>query len=381
MTDNHQNKGYKFGPTTGSIATATALSSLKLLVNNEKTEVVQIKTPEDKLDIFIDSCMKLSDNIAKSSGHKYPYDDPDVTVNVEIYSTVEIKDKSEVNIDFNNPLIDNEDNVIIYGGYGIGKVTKKGFQIPVGEYAINPVPRKMIKENLKPYVPKGKIAIVTVDIPEGEELAKRTMNPRIGIKGGISVLGTTGIARSMNTQAYKDSLIIPLDVAIAEGYEDLVYVPGNIGDMIANRILDVGIDQVIQTGNFLGYMFEEAQKRGINKLTLVGHIGKLIKLAGGIYNTKHTVADGRREIFAAHTGICGGSTDLIKKIYSSKTTEGAIINLRKEKMDKIVLNSIADAIKERVSNSFDINLNVIIVNMKGEILNTNYTKELLKKQD
>lgn len=380
MCRNHQNKGYKFGPTTGSIATATALSSLKMLTEDKKTEIVQIKTPKEKLDIFIDSVKKESDNKAISSAHKYPYDDPDVTVNIEIYATVELVDKSSYKIGHGNPLIDKEDNVIINGGCGVGRVTKNGLQIPIGEYAINPVPRKMIKENLKEHVPEDKLAIVTINIPEGEKIAKRTMNPRIGIEGGISILGTTGIARSMSTKAYKDSLLIPLNVAIAEKYNDLIYVPGNIGEKIANRILDIHPDQVIQTTNFVGYMFEEAEKRNITRLTLVGHIGKLVKLAGGIFNTKHSIADGRREIFAAHTGICGGSTKLIQEVYKSKTTEEIIDLLKKDNLDVAVLNSIADAIKERVKDRFDIDLNVIIVNMKGEILNTNYTKELLKKE-
>ncbi|OWT33253.1 cobalamin biosynthesis protein CbiD [Methanobrevibacter sp. 87.7] len=378
MKNNTSKKGYKFGPTTGSIATACALASLKKLLNNEEIAIVQIKTPQEKLDIFLDSCKKITTNKAKASAHKYPYDDPDVTVNIEIITEVELVDKNSINIDYNNPLISKEDNVIIKAGCGIGKVTKKGLQIPIGEYAINPVPRKMIKENLKNIVPNNKIAIVTIYIPKGEKLAKRTMNPRIGIIGGISVLGTTGIARSMSTKAYKDSLLIPLNIAIEEGYKDLIFVPGNIGEKIANKILDINPDQVIQMTNFVGFIFEEAEKRGIKKAELVGHIGKLVKLAGGIFNTKHSIADGRREIFAAHTGICGADTETIKDVYKCKTTEEIIEILKKKDLDIIVLNSIADAIRERVKDRFDIELNVIIVDMEGNILNSNYNKRLLK---
>lgn len=379
MKDNTSKKEYKFGPTTGSIATACALASLKTIINNEEISIVQIKTPQEKLDIFLDSCQKIKNNKAKASAHKYPYDDPDVTVNVEIITEVEILSKDSASIDYSSPLISKEDKVIIKAGCGIGKVTKKGLQIPIGEYAINPVPRKMIKENLKNLVPKDKIAIVTIYIPEGENLAKRTMNPRIGIVGGISVLGTTGIARSMSTKAYKDSLLIPLNIAIGEGHKNLIFVPGNIGEKIAKKILNINPDQIIQMTNFVGFVLEEAEKRGVKKAILLGHIGKLVKLAGGIFNTKHSIADGRREIFAAHTGICGADTETIKEVYSRKTTEEIIEILKKKNLDVIVLNSIADSIRERVKDRFDIDLNVIIVDMEGNILNSNYTKDLLKK--
>lgn len=379
MKDNTSKKGYKFGPTTGSIATACALASLKTIINNEEISIVQIKTPQEKLDIFLDSCQKIKNNKAKASAHKYPYDDPDVTVNVEIITEVEILSKDSASIDYSSPLISKEDKVIIKAGCGIGKVTKKGLQIPIGEYAINPVPRKMIKENLKNLVPKDKIAIVTIYIPEGENLAKRTMNPRIGIVGGISVLGTTGIARSMSTKAYKDSLLIPLNIAIGEGHKNLIFVPGNIGEKIAKKILNINPDQIIQMTNFVGFVLEEAEKRGVKKAILLGHIGKLVKLAGGIFNTKHSIADGRREIFAAHTGICGADTETIKEVYSCKTTEEIIEILKKKNLDVIVLNSIADSIRERVKDRFDIDLNVIIVDMEGNILNSNYTNDLLKK--
>lgn len=379
MDKNNQEKDIKSGPTTGSIATATALASLKRIISDEEISIVQINTPKEKLDIFLDSCRLVCENKAISSGHKYPYDDPDVTVNIEIITTVELLNFDEYMPDYDNPLIDKEDNVIIKAGEGIGKVTKKGLQIPIGEYAINPVPRQMIKDNLSKYVPENKIAIVTINIPEGEEIAKRTMNPRIGIVGGISILGTTGIARSMSTKAYKDSLLIPLDVAIAEEYDDIIFVPGNIGEKIAEKILDINEDQIIQMTNFAGFMFEEAAKRKIRKLTLLGHIGKLVKLGGGIFNTKHSVADGRREIFAAHTGLCGGSTDIIKEVYSCKTTEEIIEILKKYDLDKIVLDSINDAIIKRVQDRFNISLNVIIVDMEANILNSNYDDKLIKE--
>ena len=163
----------------------------------------------------------------------------------------------------------------------------------------------MIKENLEKILPSNKVAKVIISIPKGEEISSKTMNPRLGIVNGISILGTTGIARSMDNTAYKNSIVTQIDVAIAEKVENLVFVPGNIGEKLALKDLNIRKEEIIQTGNFIGFMFEEAKKRGINSFTLFGHIGKLVKLAGGIFNTKHAVADGRCEIFAAHTALVG----------------------------------------------------------------------------
>ena len=142
--------------------------------------------------------------------------------------------------------------------------------------------------------------------------------------------------------------------------------------------LNVKKGEIIQTGNFIGFMFEEAKKRGISSFTLFGHIGKLVKLAGGIFNTKHAVADGRCEIFAAHAALVGCGKEVIVKIFEAKTTEEIINILKKEKLDTMVLNSIANAIKRKCLNRFDLELNVILVDMEGNILNTNYDNRLIR---
>ena len=279
----------------------------------------------------------LSSFKAQACAHKNPYNDPDVTVNLEIFATVELLDK-----------LDKESNVIITGGEGVGKVTKPGLQIPVGEYAINPVPRSMIIRNLEEKVPEGKVAKVTISIPEGVEIARKTMNPKLGIVGGISVLGTTGIARSMSSDAYKNSIVTQIDVALASKINDLVFVPGNIGEKLALKKLDVDKEQIIQTGNFVGFMFEEAEKRGVKKFTYFGHMGKLIKVAGGIFDTKHAVADGRREIMVTHAALCGADRESLQKLYDSKTTDDMMDILDDIGLSVEVSNSIAFAIHERL---------------------------------
>lgn len=355
------NKNDYIGVTTGSVATACALTALQTITLSKNIYAVKIDTPTESLDILIDTCEKLSNNSAIAKSHKYPYNDPDVTVNMTIIATVELVDKT------------GEDIVSITGGRGVGKVTKPGLQIPVGEYAINPVPRKMIVNNLKDFVPEGKCAKVEIAIPEGEKIAKKTLNPKLGIVGGISILGTTGIARSMSSQAYKDSIVCQLDVAVASDFDDFVFVPGNIGEKLALKNLNISKDQIIQTGNYVGFMFEEAKKRGINNFTLFGHIGKLIKIAGGIFNTKHSVADGRKEIMMAHAGLNGANQETIQKLFKSKTTEEMIYILEEANLKYDVLNSLALAIKTRSKDRFDLDINVILVDMEGNYLNNNYS--------
>ncbi|WP_458404840.1 cobalt-precorrin-5B (C(1))-methyltransferase CbiD [Methanobrevibacter sp.] len=353
-TDNYM------GVTTGTVATACSLAALDAILDSPDIACVKVETPKKTLDIIIDECKKVNDVKAYAVAHKNPYNDPDVTVDLAIVSTVELLDKTS------------ESNVIITGGEGVGKITKPGLQIPVGDYAINPVPRRMIVENLKDKIPSGKMVKVTISIPEGAKIAKKTMNPKLGIIGGISVLGTTGIARSMSSDAYKNSIVTQLDVALATDVNELVFVPGNIGEKLALKKLDITKEQIVQTGNYVGFMFEEAEKRGITKFTFFGHMGKLIKVAGGIFNTKHAVADGRREIMVAHAALCGASQKDLQRLFDSKTTDDMMDILNELNISVEVSNSIADAIKQRCLQRFDLDLNVILVDMEGNYLNNNF---------
>ena len=165
------------GVTTGTIATACSLAALDAILDTPDIACVKVETPKKVLDIIIDECKLISSFKACAVAHKNPYNDPDVTVDLAIISTVELFDKT-----------DEEDNIIITGGEGVGIITKPGLQIPVGDYAINPGPRRMIVKNLADKIPDGKVAKVTISIPEGREIARKTMNPKLGIVDGISVL-------------------------------------------------------------------------------------------------------------------------------------------------------------------------------------------------
>ncbi len=305
----------------------------------------------------------ISTDIAQATVKKPTYNDPDVTRGIEIISEV--------------TLTNNKDKIEIIGGDGVGTVTKPGLQIPVGEVAINPVPRQMIRENLKKYIPKDKGVIVKIIIPKGKELAPKTMNSRLGIINGISILGTTGIARPMSSKAYMDSLKVQIDVAVANDYKDLLFVPGNIGTRIANEKLVIKEDQIIEMSNFVGFMLDEANKTNkINNILLFGHAGKLIKIAAGIFNTKQSIADARREIMTAYTALVGADIDTIKNIYNSNTTEDMIEILDKKGITEDVFELIADKIVDLCNLKYNINFNAVIVKMDGTILTPSRFKNL-----
>jgi cobalt-precorrin-5B (C1)-methyltransferase len=348
-------KGKQYGITTGSAATAAALAALLSL--NQQHDQVKIKTPLGELEIEVESSKKLTDTHGRAAVIKRPYDDPDVTKNLKIVADIYINDKK---------------GVVLKGGEGVGMVTKPGLQVPVGQPAINPVPQAMIKSNLQDFLPPGKGAEVIISIPAGAELAQKTLNPRLGVVGGISILGTTGIARSMNSESYRKSFKCQIDVAVAEGYRELVFVPGNIGERIAREILDVHEDQIIQMGNFVGFMLSEASQSGVQSIILLGHAGKIIKLAAGIFNTKHSTADGRREIIAAHAALSGADNDVVRDIFESNTTEDMINILNDKNLVKPVFNSIALSIKDRCQERYDMEFDVIIAKMDGSVLNSNH---------
>ncbi|KZX14601.1 cobalt-precorrin-5B (C(1))-methyltransferase CbiD [Methanobrevibacter filiformis] len=358
----------KTGLSTGTIATASSIAAIKVLLGNEpNVKVTDVISPEGIISsVQIKESLKLNEITAQASAIKFDYNDPDITVNHEIISKVKLFDKNS-DIPLNKEL--HSEDIIIVGGDGVGIITKHGLQLPIGSYAINPIPRSMIIKNLKKYLPKNKRALVTITIPEGEELAKKTMNPRLGIIRGLSILGTTGIAISRSNEAYKKSLVYQLSIAMAYKYEELIFVPGNIGEKYALKHFNVNKDQIIQMGNYVGFMLKKAKEYGINKIILLGHIGKLIKIAGGIFNTQNKIADTRREIMSAHTALCGADTETVEKIFNSTTTEEMLAILRKKDMDKAVLKNINKSIVDICKERFNIDIELILIDMKGNKLN------------
>ncbi len=346
-------KKYRMGYTTGSAAAGAAKAATEMLMTGQLKENVKIVTPAGiELDLKLLS-VELNSCYARAAIIKDAGDDPDVTDGIKIYARV-----GKIS----------EDKVVIKGGQGVGKVTKPGLPIAVGKAAINPVPRKMIKKAVKEVLPAGQGVKVIIEIPAGEEIARKTFNSKLGIKGGISILGTTGIVEPMSRSAYRESLAVELKQAVALGYKELVFVFGNHGKKIAIK-LGYKEEKIIRMSNFVGYMLDQCLNLDINKILLIGHIGKIVKVAGGIYNTHSKEADARMEIIAAHAALYGAQKRVIKEIFAANTAEEAgdilLENNFKEVFNYIAKRVVA-RVKERVNNKFIISS--IVFSMEKGIL-------------
>lgn len=323
-------KNLKCGFTTGSTAAAAAKAATELLINNEYYENIELILPSGQKLIIETKFLEKHENYALCSIIKDAGDDPDITNGVEIFVKV-CKTK--------------ENEVKIKGGIGVGKVTKKGLAIEIGESAINPVPRQMIIENLNEYIKDRDFGLeVEVSVPNGEALTKRTLNGKLGIIGGISILGTTGIVKPMSEEAFKKSIDIEFDVILSEfEKKEIVFTFGNYGKKFAIEKLGINEKEILITSNFLGYLLERASNKNIEKIKIIGNIGKVIKVAGGIFHTHSRVADGRLEILTANALLCGEKRENLIKIMNSNTTEEAIDYIE----NKEVFSFLADKVKEK----------------------------------
>lgn len=364
-------KKSKFGYTTGSCATAGAYSALYYLKFGKKLDYVEIENLNgDKLIIPIKKIEKLDDNRARAVVVKDAGEDIDITNGVEVITEVVLKKGKR--------------EVVIKGGEGVGIVTKDGLQVKKGEYAINPKPKEMIKTNLLKLLNDNEMVEVIISIPKGKELSKKTLNPKLGIIGGLSILGTTGIVRPMSNEAYMNSLVPQIDVALANGFKRLIFVPGNIGVRFAKQILKAKDEEIIEVSNFWGFMLDKAKEKGVKEIIILGHAGKIIKLSGGIYNTHSKVADCRNEILTAYSSLFIDDKEDLKKILYSNTTEEVLKILEKRGVLKDVFNLIAKRVVERVSERWNgIKFGCIIVDMKGNILGSYPTdlKLIIKNKD
>lgn len=335
-------KQLRYGYTTGSCAAAGTKAALEMYLSQEIRLSINIDTPKGwPLDLVLHD-QQFSQNEASCSVIKDAGDDPDITNGIKIFSKI---------------MPSHRNGIIFLGGIGVGTVTSVGLSIPPGEPAINPVPREMMTREigkvLEKYQHLGKTDlpqgwIVEISIPQGEELAKRTFNPKLGIVGGLSVVGTSGIVEPMSEDALKASLKLELAILKAKGVQEIIFVPGNYGKDFA---LGLGLseDNLVKTSNFMGFMLDEAERMGFEKILVIGHLGKLVKVAGGIFNTHSSVADGRMEILTAHFGILGGSQTTMKKIMASKTTDEATALILAEKLPNY-FNHLAEVVKKKITD-------------------------------
>ncbi|MDR3539404.1 MAG: cobalt-precorrin-5B (C(1))-methyltransferase CbiD [Desulfosporosinus sp.] len=303
---------WREGYTTGSCAAGAAKVACLLLRGDKIPERVDIPLPNSARLTMPIQGGEARYPLAKANILKDGGDDADITHGLEIQAIARF--------------ISPQGDVHIRGGQGVGTVTKKGLAIEVGKSAINPVPRQMILAAVREVFPQAELEII-IEVPTGEAAAMRTLNPRLGIIGGISILGTSGIVRPMSEEAFKTSILPELDQAVAYGHKTIVLTPGHYGYRVATERFKIPPEAVIQMSNFVGFLLEEAAYRGIEQVILLGHIGKLIKVAGGIFHTHNRVADARMEILVAHSALAGIEVDTLSRLSELPTTEGAAAEL------------------------------------------------------
>ncbi len=357
------------GYTTGTCAAIAAKAATKMIFLDEELEWETIVTPKGVPVSVKLSHIKRQENRVSCAVKKDAGDDPDITNGILVYASVELTDKETMEVD---------------GGVGVGRITKPGLTQKIGEAAINPMPKAMIEHEvgmvLKEQGYHGGAKII-ISVPQGEEIAKKTFNPRLGIEGGISILGTSGIVEPMSQQALVDTIQTELNVRKAEGVKQLVITPGNYGEDFIRDSLHLNLNQAVKCSNFVGQTIDMAVEMEFESILLVGHIGKFVKLAAGIMNTHSHQADGRMEIFTAHAALAGVPVEILQVLMECISADEAVKTLKEsgyldDTMERI-LRKVEFHLRERCHNQIPIGA-VLFSNLYGILGTTGMAAELLK---
>lgn len=363
-------KRLRLGYTTGSCAAAAAKAAAWMLLTGRRKQTITLDTPKGirlelpVKEITMDSA-KVSCAIEKDGG-----DDPDITKGTLIFATVTRSGTPGVTID---------------GGEGIGRVTKRGLDQPVGSAAINSVPRRMIRENVEAVMGltdyQGGLAVL-ISAPDGQRLAKQTFNPRLGIVGGISILGTTGIVEPMSEKALVDTIRVELRQRKENGARRVLLTPGNYGSDFIRDGLGLDRSLSVQVSNFIGDSLDICRELGFEGVLLIGHIGKLVKLGGGIMNTHSKYGDCRMEILAAHAAAAGADPDTIRGILECVSCDDALRLLREAgKLEDSLLRltrRVSSHLSRRAGDAMD--AGVILFSKEYGILGKSENADRLLKQ-
>lgn len=327
-----EQKKMRTGYTTGSCAAAAAKAAVCMLLSGEVIQQVRLMTPKGvELDLEVEQIQRRQHGV-RCAVRKDSGDDPDVTNGIYVYAEVRKEPEPGIYLD---------------GGEGIGRITKKGLEQPVGAAAINRVPRQMILEAVKEqsirYGYQGGLSVI-ISAPEGKKLAAKTFNPRLGIENGISILGTSGIVEPMSEKALTDTIFLEMKMLKENGIDRCCVVPGNYGrDFLAEQ-LGVDTDQAVKCSNYIGETIDAAVNLEMRSLLLIGHIGKLIKVAAGVMNTHSRQADCRMEVLAAYAAAEGASAECVQAILSCITTMEALELLK----EKGILSGVMERVMERI---------------------------------
>lgn len=366
-------KKLRYGYTTGSCAAAASKAAAAMLLSGKEISYVELHTPKG-IDLRLEVLdISREGNTVSCAIQKDGGDDPDVTNGILIYAKVSREPADEAQI-------------IIDGGIGVGRVTKPGLEQPVGAAAINKVPRQMIRENLEAvceqYHYHGKLSVV-ISIPSGVELAAKTFNPRLGIVGGISVLGTSGIVEPMSEQALIDTIRVEMRQKLVNGMEYLLVVPGNYGiDFLDQYGHGLQLEDAVKCSNFVGEALDAAVEFGAKGVLLVGHIGKFVKLAGGIMNTHSHNADARMELLTVHAALLGAPVELLQKMMECVTTDDALKYLKEADLMEPVMERIMEKmefyVNQRAQHQLELGV-ITFSNVFGILGQTKNVPDLVKK--
>lgn len=331
-------KKLRFGYTTGSCAAGAARGAARLLFGEDEISEVELMTPKGILLHLEILDRKRSENAASCAVRKDAGDDPDTTNGILVYAKVE---KFLIRSDM-------EDRIVIDGGIGVGRVTKPGLSQKVGEAAINPVPRAMIlqavEEIADQYHYEGGLK-VTISVPEGEKIAKKTFNPRLGIVGGISILGTSGIVEPMSEKALIDSIRVEMTQHAAMGEQYMLVTPGNYGADYLREHMELPFEKNIKCSNYVGETIDMAVDMGVKGILFISHIGKFVKVAAGIMNTHSHSADARMEVLCSNAIRAGGDLACARSILQCNTTDEALRVLDENHILKETMKEITDRIQ------------------------------------
>ena len=369
------NKKLALGYTTGSCAAAAAKAAAMMLFSKQTGEYVKLPTPKGILLHLEILDSEVCETYASCAVKKYSGDDPDVTNGTKVYAKVS----------FGEVLA--ERRVTIDGGIGVGRITKPGLEQKIGEAAINKIPRKMITESvleiMEEYEFYGEL-LVEISIPEGVELARKTFNPRLGIEGGISVLGTSGIVEPMSEEALIASIRVEMQMHRKNGAEYLVISPGNYGTTYLASNFSVDLEKAVKCSNFLGGTIDMAVELEYKGILFVSHIGKFIKAAGGIMNTHSRCADSRMEILTANALRAGAPVEVLKEVLSAVTTDEGLNLLKQhgylEKTMQYVMEKIEFYLNNRAYGNLELSC-LVFSNEFGELGRFGDIEGMLRKTD
>ena len=368
-------KKLRFGYTTGSCAAGAARGAAELLLGEDEIGEAELMTPKGILLHLELLDMKRDENAASCAVRKDAGDDPDTTNGILVYAKVE---KFQIRSDM-------EDRIVIDGGTGVGRVTKPGLSQKIGEAAINPVPRAMILQAVEEiadrYHYEGGLK-VTISVPEGEKIARKTFNPRLGIVGGISILGTSGIVEPMSEKALIDSIRVEMSQHAAMGEQYMLVTPGNYGADYLREHMALPFEKNIKCSNYVGETIDMAVDMGVKGILFISHIGKFVKVAAGITNTHSHSADARMEVLCANAIRAGGDLACARSILQCNTTDEALRVLDENHILRETMKEITDRIQFYLDHrSYQQILlgAVIFSNEYGYLGQTEHAAELINK--